>query len=216
MKAVVVAAGELDPRDPAALDGAALSIAADGGATLLDRIGRRPDVLVGDLDSVDGALVARLEAAGTRVERHPTDKVASDTELAVEAALAAGATEIVILGASGGDRLDHELANLLLLADERFAAIALSAATGAAHVAALHGDARRSLSGRRGDLVTLLPVGGDARGVTTEGLRWPLDGATLTLGRSRGLSNEVVATPAAVSLGEGVLLVIETRMEDGR
>jgi thiamine pyrophosphokinase len=216
MKAVVVAAGELDPRDRAVLDGAALTIAADGGAALLDRFGLRPDVLVGDLDSVDAPLVARLEAAGTRVERHPTDKVASDTELAVEAAIAAGSTEIVILGASGGDRLDHELANLLLLADERFAAVALSAATGAARVAAVHGGTRRLLSGGRGDLVTLLPVGGDARGVTTEGLRWPLDGATLTLGRSRGLSNEVVATPAAVSLRDGVLLVIETRMEEPR
>jgi thiamine pyrophosphokinase len=214
MKAVVVAAGELDPRDRAALDGAALSIAADRGAELLDRFGLRPDVLVGDLDSVDATLVERLEAAGTRVERHPTDKVASDTELAVEAAIVAGSTEIVILGATGGSRLDHELANLLLLADERFAAVALTAVTGPARVAALHGGARRPLSGNRGDLVTLLPVGGDARGVTTEGLRWPLDGATLTLGRSRGLSNEVVGKPAAVSLDDGVLLVIETSVED--
>ena len=121
MKVVVVAAGDLDPTDASVVDEADLVIAADGGATALDRIGRRPDRLVGDLDSTDPALVERLAAAGTDVERHATDKEASDTELAIAAARAAGADEVVLLGATGGDRLDHELANLLLLADRGLA-----------------------------------------------------------------------------------------------
>jgi thiamine pyrophosphokinase len=210
MRAVVVAAGEIDPADAARVDAADLTIAADGGAESLDRAGRRPQLLIGDLDSVDPALVGRLELAGTRVERHPTDKDASDTELAVEAAFAAGATEVTIVGATGGERLDHELANLLLLADRAFAGRGLSAARGGARVAALHGGDRRELAGEPGDLVTLLAVGGDAVGVTTDGLRWPLDAATLALGRSRGLSNEIASRPASVRLESGVLLVIET------
>ena len=212
MKAVVIAAGELDSADAAHLDAAELTVAADGGAESLDRIGRRPQLLIGDLDSVDPALVERLEQAGTRVERHPVDKEASDTELAVEAAFAAGATEVVLLGATGGERLDHELANLLLLADGAFAGRRLSALRGPARVSALHGGERRELEGRPGDLVTLLPVGGDAAGVTTEGLKWPLADATLGMGRSRGLSNEVVSAPASVGLETGVLLVVETAL----
>lgn len=70
-----------------------------------------------------------------------------------------------------------------------------------------------ALSGRVGDLVTLLPIGGDARGVTTGGLRWALDRALLRMGRSRGLSNEVASVPASVGLEEGVLLVVETAIE---
>jgi thiamine pyrophosphokinase len=210
MKVVVVAAGELDPADAARLDAADLTIAADGGADSLARVGRRPGLLVGDLDSVDPALVQRLELSGTRVERHPVDKDASDTELAVEAAFAAGATEVTLLGSTGGERLDHELANLLLLADRAYAGRGLNAARGGARVTALHGGERRELAGRPGDLVTLLPVGGDAVGVTTDGLRWRLDATTLTLGRSRGLSNEIAALPASVRLDAGVLLVIET------
>jgi thiamine pyrophosphokinase len=210
MKAVVIAAGELDPADAARVDEAALTIAADGGAESFERIGRRPQLLIGDLDSVDPALVERLEQSGTRVERHPVDKDASDTELAVEAAFAAGATEVTLLGATGGERLDHEIANLLLLADRGLAGRALSAVRGAARVSALHGGDRRQLTGRPGDLVTLLPVGGDASGVTTEGLNWPLTAATLTMGRSRGLSNEIVVAPASVRVDTGVLLVIET------
>lgn len=212
MKAVVVASGELDLADAAHVDGADLTIAADGGAVSLERIGRRPQVLIGDLDSVDPGLVETLARSGTRVERHPVDKEASDTELAVEAAFAAGATEVTLLGATGGERLDHELANLLLLADAGLAGRNLSAVRGAARVTALHGGEQRRLAGRTGDLVTLLPVGGDASGVTTDGLKWPLVAATLGMGRSRGLSNVVVTAPASVKLEKGVLLVIETAL----
>ena len=212
MKVVVVASGELVESDTAWLDDADLVIAADGGAGSLDRLGRVPDVLVGDLDSVDPKLVTRLAAAGTTVERHPIDKDASDTELAVEMALGAGAVAVVLLGAVGGERLDHELANLLLLADPALAGHDVRVVRGATQVRAVSRGERLVLEGSPGDLVTLLPVGGDATGVTTEGLRWPLDGATLALGRSRGLSNEVVDAQASVRVTHGTLLVIETAL----
>jgi thiamine pyrophosphokinase len=150
------------------------------------------------------------------VERHPTDKDGSDTELAVDAALVAGATEVVLLGAFGGSRIDHELANLLLLADPALAGRSIRAVRGATQVRALSGGGRTDLDGVVGATVTLLPVGGDAGGVTTEGLRWPLADATLGFGRSRGLSNEVVSTPASVRIGHGTLLVIETAREERR
>ena len=215
MKVVVVASGELDASDVTWLDDADLVIAADGGAASLDRVGRVPDVLVGDLDSIDPPLVARLAASGSSVERHPADKEASDTELAVEMAVGAGGVAVVLLGAMGGERLDHELANLLLLADPALAGIDLRAVRGGTRVRAVHAGQRIDLDGSIGELVTLLPVGGDAVGVTTEGLRWPLDGATLRIGRSRGLSNEVVAASASVRITNGTLLVVETASGGG-
>ncbi len=210
MKVVVVASGALDASDVAWLEGARLVVAADGGAASLDRFGRRPDLVIGDLDSVEPALVARLEATGTGVERHPIDKEASDTELAVEAACRAGATQLVLLGAMGGKRLDHELANLLLLADPALAGLDIRAVRGGTVVRALHAGRELPLAGAAGDLVTLLAVGGDAVGVTTNGLRWPLDAATLRIGRSRGLSNQITRRPASVRISEGTLLVVET------
>ena len=210
MKVVVVASGQLADGDAGWLDDADLVVAADGGAASLDLLGRRPDLLVGDLDSADASLVERLQASGVRVERHPADKEASDTELAVTAALDAGATAVVVLGGLGGDRLDHELANLLLLADPALAPSDVRIVRGRTRLRALHAARPLALDGAVGDLVTLLPVGGDAHGVTTDGLRWPLSGATLRLGRSRGLSNQVVEAPASVRIGEGTLLVVET------
>ena len=212
MKVVVVAAGDLAPGDIDELDTAELVIAADGGAISIVAAERQIDRLIGDLDSIDSGLVDRLAAAGTEIERHPVDKEASDTELAVRSALGAGATGMVLLGAIGGDRLDHELANLLMLTDPLLAAIDVRAVHGPTVVRPLRGGERLELVGRAGDLVTLLAIGGDAHGVSTAGLRWALDAATLPLGGSRGLSNEVIAAGAWIASGRGTLLVVETAL----
>lgn len=215
MLVVVVASGTMPEDDARWLDAADLVIAADGGAGTLDRLRRQPDRLVGDLDSTDPALVARLEASGVPVERHPADKEATDTELALAAARTAGATRIVLLGALGGERIDHGLANLLLLADPSLEGRDVRIVTGPTTVRILHGSGSLALDGADGALVSLLPIGGDAAGVTTVGLRWGLHGATLPIGASRGISNEIVNAPASVSLEDGILLVIETATAQG-
>jgi thiamine pyrophosphokinase len=214
MRAVLVASGEADEADLRWLDGADRVIAVDGGATWLAAHGRRPDLVVGDLDSADPSLIATLAADGVPIERHAPAKDASDTELALSGALTAGADEIVILGALAGPRLDHQLANLMLLADPELSPVRdLRIVRGGTLVRALHGGAGMTLEAPTGALVTLLPIGGDADGVRTDGLRYPLDGETLRMGRSRGLSNVIDEQPASVSLEGGTLLVIESTEE---
>jgi thiamine pyrophosphokinase len=208
--AVVVASGDLVAGDELHVAAADIVVAADGGARSLDRVGRQPDLVVGDLDSIGPDLLGRLRGAGVRIEHHPADKDASDAELAIERAKALGAQQIVLLGATGGDRLDHELANVMLVADRRYAGLDLRLVRGRTVLRALHEGVLLELEARIGDGVTLLPVGGDALGVRSAGLRWPLDGETLAFGRSRGLSNEVLATPASVQLERGTLLVVIT------
>jgi thiamine pyrophosphokinase len=216
MKVAVVASGDFDPADATWLDGADSVVAADGGAESLHRLGRRPDLLIGDLDSTSARLVGRLAEDGVTVERYPTDKEASDTELALHAALARGATDIVLLGALGGDRLDHALANLLLLSDPALEKVDVRLVHAGNRVRVVRSGESASLLGRVGDLVTLLPIGGDATGVTTQGLRWPLDAAALHMGPSRGLSNEITSMPASVRLESGLLLVVERARERGK
>jgi thiamine pyrophosphokinase len=212
VRAVVVVGGDADRRDAVQLRGAELVIAADGGAHFLEACGRRPDVLVGDLDSVDPDLAERLEGDGVAVERHPVDKDATDAELAIERALAGGASRITVIGAFAGERLDHELGNLLLLADAGLARRTedLRMVRSGTMARAVHGPGSLDLEADVDGRVGLLPVGGDAEGVTTRGLRFALDAATLRLGRTRGLANEVVSVPASVALESGVLLVIES------
>jgi thiamine pyrophosphokinase len=211
MRAIVVAGGSTDPADATHLTDADLVVAADGGAAWLVAVGHTPDLLVGDMDSIPAALLEQLGRDGVTVERHRADKEASDLELALDASVRAGASELTILGALGGPRLDHELANLLLLADPGWAALGLIVriVRGPTAVRALHGPGAASLTGLPGGGVTLLPVGGDALGVSTAGLRFPLNDEPLRMGRSRGLSNVVETSPARVALVSGTLLIIE-------
>ena len=211
-RAVLVASGTPDPADAAWLRDADLIVAVDAGADWLAARGVRPDALVGDLDSVAPALVRSMEADGVAIERHPPAKDQSDMELAITYASRHGADEIVVIGAFGGPRIDHEVANVLLLVGGA-ETYRLVLARGEARVTAARGATERTLEGSPGSLVSLFAAGGDAQGVTTTGLEYPLRDETLTTGSSRGLSNVVVERPATVSLRHGTLLIVEQPAE---
>lgn len=207
MRAVLVASGEAHPDDARWLEGADLVVAVDAGAAWLAQQGVRPDALVGDLDSVDAELVRSLEADGMAIDRHPPAKDESDMELAIAYARRLGADQITVLGAFGGNRLDHEIANVLLLSGPSGSGLTLI--RGESRVSALRGGDVRVMAGGLGSLVSLFPARGDAVGVTTAGLEYPLRDETLAMGRSRGLSNVIAAEPASVGLRQGTLLVVE-------
>jgi thiamine pyrophosphokinase len=209
MRAVVVAHGDVLPADRGVIDAKDYVVAADGGAFALERWNLLPHLIVGDMDSLGEAGVERFAKQGIPVAKFPAAKDESDLELAVAQAIAAGATEVVVLGALGGDRLDHETANLLLLADPSYDGVRIEVRRGTLRIRAVRGGGSLSL-GPLEAIVTLLPVNGDAEGVTTEGLRYPLRDETLRFGRARGLSNEVDSLPATVTVRKGSLLVFET------
>ena len=209
MLAVVVADGEPASEDAGVARRADLLVAADGGARWLAAQGLRPNLVVGDLDSLDRREIERLQESGARVVPQPAEKDASDTELAVEAAITAGADRIVLVGAFGGSRVDHELANLMLLVEPAFSQVDLRLQRSSTLVRGISGNRSLVIEAEVGETVTLLPLGSDAIGVSTRGLRYALDQETLLMGRSRGLSNVVIGQPASVSIRAGSLLVIE-------
>ena len=185
-------------------------IAADGGAARLDRAGRRPDLVVGDLDSLALAAKTDLERQGVAFEVHPNEKDMTDAELALDAAVKRGADEIQVVGAFGGSRLDHMVGNLMLLANEDFAAIDVAIVTEQATFRALLGPGILELEGAPGDWVTLAPMSEIARAVTTDGLRYPLHREDLVRGSTRGVSNELTERHGSVELADGLLLVSVT------
>ena len=211
MKAVIVAHGDVDPRDRAELDGADVIVAADGGTLALERWGVLPKAIVGDLDSLGMERAVEYGGRGVAVLPYSPEKDESDLELAIAYAIESKADEIVLLGVFGGARLDHELANALLIAATAYRGKRLRAVLGDITVRAVHGGERLELGGAPGDLVTLLAAGGDAEGVRTHRLRYPLAGETLFFGAARGLSNVVVSEGASVTCERGAVLVIETR-----
>ena len=199
---VVVASG---PGPAVTLPEVDTVVAADWGLDRALALGLDVDVVIGDLDSVSRDGLAVAEAAGARVVRHPAAKDATDLELALDEAVALGARRVLVVGSADG-RLDHLLASLALLGAERYTDLELDAVVGAALVHVVRG--RRVLEGRPGDLVSLIPVGGPAEGVTTSGLEYPLAGETLGPGTSRGVSNVFTDEDASVEVSAGVLLAI--------
>ena len=198
----LVIAGHL-PEAPAAQPAADLVVAADGGLEVALSLGWHVDAVVGDQDSVSSETLDRARHLGIEVVGHPQRKDETDLELALEFARERAEAVHVLLSSSG--RLDHALANLLVLASPRWAAIAVSATVDAAHVDVIRGTKR--LAGAVGDTVSLVPVGGPAR-VRTWGLDYPLDDETLEPTSARGVSNIIVAVPAGVEVIDGALLVI--------
>jgi thiamine pyrophosphokinase len=179
-----------------------LVVAADSGYDSAVALGLRVDVLVGDMDS----LVATEIPDHVVEERHPTDKDATDLELALDLVKRDDPVRVIVVGGAGG-RLDHELATAELLCGSRWASIDeldWISERGLSHV--IHG--RRMIHGDPGQVISLIPVGGDAMGVTTKGLRWELNGETLPHGTTRGVSNEFRSPVADVRLGSGCLLAV--------
>jgi thiamine pyrophosphokinase len=182
-------------------------VAADGGAHHALALGCRLDAVVGDLDSLEPALVDQLQSAGITIVRYPIAKDQTDLELAIEFALEQGATEIVLLGAVG-DRLDQTLANLLILAQRDWPVLLtlvernqLAQLVRPGQIVTLHAQI--------GDTVSALPLSDVVTGITYTGMRYPLINATLHLGSTRGISNEVSAIPATVTIATGRLLIIQ-------
>jgi thiamine pyrophosphokinase len=214
--AIVLADGDapdrtsLDTSWPGWDDDVTVVIAADGGARHAARLGFRLDRWVGDGDSLAAEDLDRLRAEGIPIDLVPAAKDETDTELALRAAVAAGAGRVTILGATGGPRLDHALANVALLAHPVLAARPAMLLDGQTRVRLLRGPATLELDGRRGDLVSLIPFGGDAEGVRTDGLQFPLRDESLPAGPARGLSNVRVSEHASVRLEGGAILVVET------
>ena len=217
MNALIVADGDIPDRADVdrlmAPGGADLVVAADGGALKAQALGFVPDVVVGDSDSLPAAAADELRAAGVPVIVHPSAKDESDTELAVREALARGATTLTVIGAFGGARLEHTIANLLVLAMPELAGRDARLADGASVVRLLEPGAVLAIHGRRGDFVSLLPLAPRVEGVTTDGLEFALRDEALTQGPARGLSNVMTSDSATVSVRAGRLLVVHTRAE---
>jgi thiamine pyrophosphokinase len=204
--ALIVAAGDA-PAPAPSLGPVHYVVAADGGLRHAVSMGLSPDVVIGDMDSVDADALARAADSGAALERHARAKDASDWELALRHVYDRGFRRVAIVGGAGG-RLDHLLSNALVLAHADFAGLDVTWHVGEQEVRLARPGVDVVVDGAPGDVVSLLAVGGVAAGVTTTGLRWELAAADLVPGSSIGLSNELSEAGATVAVSAGTVLVI--------
>ena len=212
--ACIVAGGRVTdgPRVRAVLNDASLIIAADRGIRACMDLDATPRLCIGDFDSVSPDDLQRARALGWPIEEHPAEKAATDGELALEAALKYGATRITILGAlEGADRVDHAIANVLLLAREDLRQLDVRLVDEMREAFLIRGGEASAVTGDRGDFVSLLPLSGQDAVVSTWGLKYDLTGVALAHGATRGMSNELVWGRAEIHVAVGQLLIMHER-----
>jgi thiamine pyrophosphokinase len=210
MNVLVFANGTIDDSESVRnhVRSADLILCADGGTHLARALGVRPNAVIGDMDSISPAVRVEMGDAGVALVEFPARKEETDLELALLWAVERGASRITVLGARG-DRIDHELGNVLLLAHPGLKGVDVRLIAGHQEVVVIRG--KMTFRGARGDLLSLLPVGGDARGISTSGLEYSLRDEALYLGPARGVSNVFVEEAATVEVGSGLLLAVHTR-----
>lgn len=208
MRALIFANGPLaDPQSARSLlQPDDLVIAANGGARHCLALGLKPDVVIGDFDSLHEPELKALRRAGSKLVRHPPSKDQTDLELALRHALTSGSKEILILGAIG-NRWDQTLANLLLPVSTDLPDTRIWLVDGASRATIIRAGGSLQFDGQPGDVVSLVPLGGSALGITTQGLEYPLHAETLAFGSTRGISNVMLGKSASVELENGILAI---------
>lgn len=184
-----------------------ICICADGGIEYAHKLNIRPDIIVGDFDSCDTELLNIYIDKGVKVEKYPAEKDFTDTQLAVNMAVEMGCDEIVIIGGIG-HRMDHTIANIHILAE-------LSRRNIRGRIIDEHNvifiiKGEETIEGKPGDIISLIPFGGNARGLKSEGLYYQLPDF-MDIYMPCGVSNVFTEDKAWIKVGEGMLLAIMAR-----
>ena len=179
-------------------------IAADGGTRHALALGLTPNIIIGDLDSLN---VERL-TFNAEIIQSPADKNETDLELAIQHALTLNPEQIIIAAALGG-RLDQTLANIALVSNVQRSTSNVRLDDGIEEVFFCHEQTQ--IKGASGDIVSLIPWQGEVTGIVTTGLKWPLQNEILYPQKTRGISNEMMNDTATIQIKSGLLLIIHRR-----
>lgn len=178
-------------------------ICADGGANYARELNLKPDIIIGDMDSITAETRAFFKAI--KFESYPSKKDETDTELAITHAIKIGADNVTILGGLGS-RMDHSLGNIYLL--KRFMDVGIEAEI-------VNEKNRIKIIGKAttfnfpiGTIVSILPIGGDVSGLTISGFEYPIKEGQMGMDKPYGISNVTNLKKQHIALKKGMLLII--------
>ena len=182
---------------------------ADGGAGQALALGLKPNLVVGDMDSIAPTDLEQLQQAGIPLRQFPRDKDRTDLELCLLEAIKLAPFKILIVGALGL-RVDQQLSNLLLLTRAEFSSVRISIIDQQQRISILRAGESIELLGQQGDLLSIVPLSQKVTDVNVDGTFWPLKGATLELGDSRTVSNVFLGSQVRATITSGLCFIIHT------
>lgn len=190
------------------LQNADMIISVDSGARHCKAFRIKPDLLIGDYDSITSDDLKYYSKMGVEAIKYPAEKDMTDSDLAAEIAVKRGCSKLIFLGAIG-TRLDHSISNIFML--KKLLDNGIDAMIADEHNEMIVIKDHYELKKEDDVFISLLPLAGKAEGVTISGFYYPLVDATLEVGSSWGVSNKFARDTASVTLKKGYLLVIKSR-----
>ncbi|MEL7646953.1 MAG: thiamine diphosphokinase [Sedimentibacter sp.] len=211
MSALIIANG--DDVDKKALDGLNIEcvICADGGLKKAKALGLTPDIIVGDFDSVDRDLLEKYRSMNIETVKFPVEKDFTDMELSIEIAADKGYRDIVLLGATGGPRLDHSMANMMLLEKYFNSGINIEIIDNNNSVKVVSDGTDLMIDGKKDRFVSLIPLTEEISGLSLVGFKYPLDRVSVKRGSTLCVSNEISEEKGRVILGKGTALLFVSK-----
>lgn len=184
-------------------------ICADGGANHSYKMDINPDYIIGDLDSISSKIIEFYKLKDVKFEKFPSKKDETDTEICVYLARRLNAKEIDFIGALGG-RLDHMIANINLLYYVRNKGIhtKIISEDEDIHIAI---NEEITINGDIGDMISVIPVNGDAKGVTLKKLEYPLNNYDMKFSLPLGISNVMLDEKCSIKVEQGSLIIIKNK-----
>lgn len=207
MKAAILSNGTVKNIDflRSFIENCDLFICADGGAKYAQILSIKPDILVGDFDSLDEDTLNYYIKLGVEIDRYPKEKDYTDTQLAIDKAIELGSNEIVLLCATG-NRLDHTLANINMLYYLYNKGIKAEIIDEYNRICLLRGE--NVIRGKEGDTISFIPFFGDIKKIILKGFYYELNGVRLSKDISLGVSNIFIGEVGYVNTGDDFVLAI--------
>lgn len=183
-------------------------ICADGGARYLYQTGIKPDVIVGDLDSLDECIVNDMKNRGTEFIEFPVKKDKTDTELAIDYAVEKGATDITLMGATG-TRLDHTIGNIMIMRQLLDRGIGIRILDSHNEIYMINDTL--TLDKKDNTYVSVIPITEVAKGITLEGFKYETYDLDFYASTTLGISNEIIKEKGTIKIRDGICLVVRSK-----
>lgn len=180
-------------------------ICADGGTRYFYEKNMKPDVILGDFDSLEEKILKDMKDKEIDFFKFPVNKDKTDTELAVEYAVQKGAKDITLLGATGS-RLDHTLGNIMLLREFVDKNIKIRVLDSHNEVYMIKDSI--TLDKKENTFVSIIPITDTVKGVTLKGFKYETNNTDFKLGSTFGISNEIIDKVGHITVNDGICLVI--------
>jgi len=205
--AAVVLNGRIEDPDyyEQKLEGADMTLAADGGAELFLRLDTAPDYVIGDFDSLDEVKIDALKNMGAELIKHPVEKDETDAELCLDFMKEKGIEEAVLLASLGG-RIDQQLANIFLL--EYSFKLGIRAVIREKKVEVGLIFDHRIIEGEKDSRLSLLPLDSCVKNISIAGCKYTAENLDLNRYKTRGISNKIIEQRAEITIDDGILIYI--------